>query len=206
VDADAWNARYDTDELVWRAEPNRFLPPEVASMRSGRALDLACGEGRNAVWLAEQGWEVTGIDFSDVAVTKAGEMAADRGVRVAWGVNDLTRWAPAEQSFDLVVIFYLQLPTPERRVAVTSAVRALAPGGTFLFVAHDIDNLTGGVGGPKDPGVLCAPADIVADLATAAVPDLEVERAERVLRPVVTDVGEASAIDCLVRARRGTGD
>lgn len=202
VDADAWNARYDTDELVWRAEPNQFLPPEIEGMRAGRALDLACGEGRNSVWLAEQGWEVTGVDFAGVAVAKAGRLARERGVAVAWGVDDLVSWSPPAESFDLVIVFYLQLPPAERRTVVGSAARALAPAGTFLFVAHDLDNLSHGVGGPKDPAVLPTPDAVVADLATSGVPDLEIQRAERIGRAVVTDDGPATAIDCLVRARR----
>jgi SAM-dependent methyltransferase len=204
VDADAWNARYDTDELVWRAEPNQFLPPEVAALRVGRALDLACGEGRNSVWLAQQGWEVTGVDFSHVAVAKGRRLADDRGVGVTWGVHDLTRWSPPEAAFELVIVFYLQLPAAERRTALVSGARALAPGGTFLLVAHDLDNLRRGVGGPQDPEVLVSPDAVVADLAAASVADLEIARAERVERAVVTDAGEATAIDCLVRATRST--
>ena len=71
MDAADWNARYDTSELIWKGEPNQFLPPEVAGLTPGRALDLACGEGRNAVWLATQGWEVTGVDFAGVGLAKA---------------------------------------------------------------------------------------------------------------------------------------
>lgn len=205
MDADAWNARYDTDELVWRAEPNQFLPPEVAGLRPGRALDLACGEGRNAVWLAEQGWEVTGIDFADIAVAKAGRLAAERGVGVAWGVADLTTWRAAPASFDLVVLFYLQLPAPERRTVISVAADAMAPGATLLFVAHDLDNLTHGVGGPKDPSVLPTPDAVVADLAASGVDDLVVERAERVGRRVVSPDGESTAVDTFVRARRAEG-
>lgn len=206
MDADAWNARYDTDELVWRAEPNQFLPPEVAALRAGRALDLACGEGRNSVWLAQQGWEVTGVDFSGIAVEKGARLAEDRGVTVTWGVHDLTRWSPPASSFELVVVFYLQLPAAERRTVLVSGARALAPGGTFLLVAHDIDNLTRGVGGPQDPEVLVSPDAVVADLAAASVADLEIERAERIGRAVVTEAGEATAIDCLVRATRSTNE
>jgi 2-polyprenyl-3-methyl-5-hydroxy-6-metoxy-1,4-benzoquinol methylase len=63
-----WNARYAASELLWTAEPNRLFAAEIAGLEPGRALDLACGEGRNAVWLAEQGWRVTAVDFSDVAL------------------------------------------------------------------------------------------------------------------------------------------
>ncbi len=90
MDADAWNARYDTAELVWSGEPNLFLPPEVADLEPGRALDLASGEGRNAVWLATQGWQVTAVDFSSVGAEKGARLAAERGVDVEFVVGDAT--------------------------------------------------------------------------------------------------------------------
>jgi 2-polyprenyl-3-methyl-5-hydroxy-6-metoxy-1,4-benzoquinol methylase len=105
-----WNARYAQKELLWTAEPNRLLAAEVASLEPGRALDVACGEGRNAVWLAERGWRVTGVDFADVALTKAAELAAARGVEVEWVPADVLEYEPPARSFDLVVVLYLQLP------------------------------------------------------------------------------------------------
>ena len=180
MDADAWNARYDTAELVWSGEPNLFLPPEVADLEAGRALDLACGEGRNAVWLATQGWQVTGVDFSSVAV---GEGRAPRrpnagSTSSSWSATPPCGFAP-EGGYDLVVVFYLQLPADERRAAVATAVRALAPSGTFLLVAHDLLNLAEGYGGPQDAVVLTTSEAIVDDLAAACLEydvELVVER------------------------------
>lgn len=205
MDAEAWNARYDTTELVWTGEANRFLPPEVEGLAPGRALDLACGEGRNAVWLAQQGWEVTGVDFSSTGVAKAERLAADRGVSGTWIVADATTWEPTPPGFDLVIVFYLQLPAAERRQALRTAARALAPDGTFLLVAHDLLNLSEGHGGPQDATVLTTSEAIVDDLAAASLEldiELVVERAERVDRVVDTPEGERTAIDTLVRARR----
>lgn len=205
MDAADWNARYDTSELVWTGEPNRFLPPEVAGLTPGRALDLACGEGRNAVWLATQGWTVTGLDFSDVGLAKAAKLATDRGVIGVWEVGDATDWSPPEQKFDLVIVFYLQLPAAERRAAMRTAVASMAPGATFLLVAHDLLNLSEGHGGPQDPSVLTTAEDILDDLSAAELEldvELVTERAERVDRPVSTLEGERNAIDTLVRVRR----
>ena len=200
MDREAWNERYRGAELVWTAEPNRFLVAEVAGMTPGRALDLAAGEGRNAVWLAEQGWRATAVDFSDVAIAKADRLATARGVVIDAVVADATGdlagvLDPA--GYDLVLVAYLQLPASERAAALANAVAALAPGGTLLEIAHDAANLGGGYGGPQDAAVLAAPDDVVALLA-----GLEVERAATVERPVETPDGVRIAIDHVVRARR----
>ena len=203
MDAAMWDERYGGAELVWSAEPNRFLPPEVADLAPGRALDVACGEGRNAIWLAEQGWTATGVDFSAVAVDKAAQLAAARGVDATWVAADLMVWDWPSEAFDLVVVFYLQLRRPELAAVLGHAARSLAPGGTLVLVSHDRLNLTDGIGGPQAPEVLQTPQEVVDALEAAGVADLAVERAERVRRPVSTDGGTVDAIDCLVRVRRG---
>ena len=192
-----WNARYAQKELVWTAEPNRRFAAEVEGLEPGRALDLACGEGRNAVWLAERGWRVTGVDFSDVALAKAAELAASRGVEVEWVVADVLDYRPEARAFDLVAVLYLQLPRVELLQALESAAGAVAPGGTLLVLGHDTTNLTQGHGGPKDASVLYTAADVV-----PALGDLVVDRAEVVERTVPLADGEAVAIDAFVRAHR----
>ena len=166
-------------------------------MIPGRALDLACGEGRNAVWLAERGWDVIGVDFADAGLAKAERLAAERSVEVEWVLADVLDYEPPEQAFELVLVFYLQLPAAERRVALGRAADAVAPEGTLLVVGHHLLNLTEGYGGPRHAEVLFTPEDVVAE-----IPGLVVERAERVPRPVQVEGGEATAIDALVRARR----
>jgi SAM-dependent methyltransferase len=197
MNSEAWNRRYAGSELLWSATPNRFLVAEVAGLAPGRALDLACGEGRNSIWLAEQGWRVTGVDFSDVALDKARRIAERRGIEVEWVHADLVQYEPPTAEYDLVALFYLQIPAGERRLVMSRTQAALATGGTLLVVGHDLDNIEHGVGGPQDPKVLYTAADLVAD-----VPELAVEKAERVLRPVAVDGREEEAIDALLRARR----
>lgn len=197
MDRDAWNARYGAEDVVWGLEPNLFVAEHLADLPPGRALDLACGEGRNAVWLAARGWDVTGVDFSDVALAKAAELAASRGVHVDWVVADVLEYEPEPRAFDLVAMLYLQLPREELLHAVRSAVGAVAPGGTLLVLAHDTTNLTAGYGGPKDASVLYTAADLVPELL-----ELEVERAEAVGRSVPLEDGEAIALDAFVRAHR----
>lgn len=190
-----WDERYAAAELIWTAEPNRFLVAEVNGLAPGRALDLACGEGRNAVWLATQGWEVTGVDFSRAGLDKAHHLAQQHQVTAEWILADVTTYRPPPSGFDLVAILYLQLPAEPLAAALGNAVRALAPGGTLLLVGHDTSNLARGHGGPQDPAVLYSPDDIVTNLD-----GLVIDKAERVRRPVQTDQGTVEAIDALVRA------
>jgi SAM-dependent methyltransferase len=192
-----WNQRYAATELVWSAGPNEFLVREMGDLPPGRALDLATGEGRNAVWLARQGWRVTGVDFSDVALGKAQQIAALAGVDIEWVRADVVEYEPEPAGFDLVAILYLHLEPPERRRVLGHASAAVAPGGTLLIVGHDLDNLTRGYGGPQDPERLWVAADAVRE-----VPGLEIEQAGQVVRPVATESGTVEAIDTLVRARR----
>lgn len=197
MDREDWNRRYEGAELLWTAEPNRFLAEEVAELRPGRALDLAAGEGRNAVWLAERGWGVTAVDFSDVALTKARQLAAARRVEVAWVEADVLTYRPEEAWFDLVLVLYLHLPPAQLAVVLQRAITALAPGGVLLVVGHDRTNLTEGHGGPQEPTILYRAEELVSQ-----VQGLRVERAERVRRPVETEAGTVDAIDTLLRAVR----
>ena len=202
MDRHEWNKRYAQKEFVWSIDPNRFVIREVAGLQTGRALDLGCGEGRNTVWLAEQGWHVTAVDFSEAGLEKARELARVRKVEVNWVLADVTAFRPSPASCDLVLICYLQLPALERRAVLAHAHDALVPGGTLLYIGHDLSNLRQGWGGPQDPSVLCTPAEIVADL-----PGFDIIRAEVVRRPVAHEPGhggsaEAVAFDALVRATR----
>ncbi len=115
MDPDDWNERYAARELMWTAEPNRSSWRRSPRSPSGRALDLACGEGRNAIWLAERGWQVTGVDFSEGALDKAARLATARGVEAEWVRADLVEYAPARSAYDLVLVFYLQVPAAQRR-------------------------------------------------------------------------------------------
>jgi SAM-dependent methyltransferase len=192
-----WNERYAATELVWGAGPNQFLEREAEDLRPGRALDLATGEGRNAIWLARQGWRVTGVDFSDVALGKARQIAAAAGVDIEWVHADVVEYEPEREGFDLVTILYLHLDPPERRTVLGRASGAVAPGGTLLLVGHDLDNLTRGYGGPQDPERLWVAAEVARE-----VQGLEIEHAGQVVRRVAIETGTVEAIDTLVRARR----
>ena len=152
-----WNRRWAGERAHASSAPSEFLVAETEALPPGRALDVACGAGRNAVWLARRGWRVTGVDFSDVALRAARELAASAGVEVEWIEADAVTWIPPRRAYDLVTVMYLQLPAPERRAALGHAADAVGPGGTLLVVGHDLLNLTEGWGGPTQAEVLFTP-------------------------------------------------
>ena len=197
MDSTGWDARYAAADLVWSAEPNQLLVAETDDLPAGRALDVGCGEGRNALWLASKGWEVVGVDFSEVGLDKARRIAERRGLAAEWVAADVTTYRPTPGVFDLVVLAYLHLPLLSFHAVLAAATSALAPSGVLLVIGHDITNLTDGHGGPQDPAVLYGPDDVVAGLSGLAI-----DKAERLRRPVATERGTVDAIDVLVRAHR----
>ncbi|HEY2299080.1 MAG TPA: class I SAM-dependent methyltransferase [Jatrophihabitans sp.] len=192
MDASGWDERYRVEGLVWGGPPNRWVVEELSDASPGLALDLACGEGRNALWLVARDWRVIAVDFSAVAIEKAREL--DTHHLVEWVEGDARSYEPP-QPVDLALLCYLQLRPDERRLAVRAAAAALAPAGVLLVIAHDSRNLYDGTGGPKDPRVLYTAADVAADLDGTG---LVIERADEVLRPVPG--ADRPAIDVLLRA------
>lgn len=207
MDAQGWDDRYAGSELVWSASPNMFVEEALADLSPGRALDLAAGEGRNALWLAGLGWDVTAVDFSRVGLDKGASVEArvSTGKPVTWVCADLLTWDGLdshERSWDLVVVAYLQLPEEERQQVVRRAFGALRDGGELFWVAHDSSNLVEGTGGPQDPAVLATADDVLADLGAE---EFEVIRAERVERTVEPEHGgdpARTAYDFVVHLRR----
>ncbi len=198
MDSRQWDERYSGDELVWTSTPNQFLVAEAVGLKAGRAVDLACGEGRNSIWLAEKGWEVTGVDFSPVGLAKAKRFADLWGVQVTWVESAVEEWSPPPERFDLVAMCYLQLPQPSRSAALAVAASAVARGGTLLVVAHDVDNLIHGYGGPPNPDVLYRVSEVTESAVNAG---LTIERAEQAIRVVDTHDGPRDAIDTVIRAK-----
>lgn len=200
MDAAEWDARYAGSDLVWGADPNRFVAAELDQVTPGRALDVACGEGRNAIWLATRGWSAVGVDFSAAAIERATRLAEQAGVAAVteFLVGDVVAGPLPTGPFDAVVVAYLHLPVNERRDTLRRAASLVATGGLLVVVGHDTSNLTDGVGGPQDPAVLFTPEDLVDDVGAGFV----IEKAERVHRPVTTPDGEREAVDALLVARR----
>ena len=191
-----WNDRHRGGTIESR-EPNAILVDVVGESTAGSALDVACGDGVNAVWLASRGWRVTAVDWSDAGLAKARAMARDTGVTIDWVEADLLEWSPSD-TFDLVTVLYLHLPPDERRSAYLAAAAAVAPGGRLLVVGHDRSNLTDGAGGPQDPDLLFTAGELATSLA-ATYPDFTIERADAVPRKTSS---ERAPIDAVLLARR----
>ena len=195
-----WDKRYASKDLVWSAGPNETFAREVGGLAPGRAVDVACGEGRNALWLAEQGWQVTAIDFSTVAIEKAQRIAQHRGVEVQFLAEDVAAYHLEAQVYDLAAVLFLHTDPGEREKWLANVLAALKPGGTFLYVGHDPSNIEHGVGGPQDPQFLPGTDELCGVLT-----GFEIIKAEVIERPVNSDPGHGGdaqgvALDTLVRA------
>ena len=203
MDSASWDERYSGRELVWSATPNMFVEELCADLPAGRAVDLAAGEGRNALWLAGRGWQAHAVDFSEVGLQRAEALAAenlgDAAARLTTEVADLASWEPPAEGFDLVVVAYLQVPAEQRRPMLANAARAVAPGGRLLVIAHHPANIERGIGGPPDPAVNYTEAEVLADIDGSG---LTIDLAVEIQRPVSTPDGERHAIDTLVWAHR----
>lgn len=201
-----WDKRYTAKTLVWSAGPNACLARELDPLKPGSVLDAACGEGRNALWLAEQGWQVTGIDFSAVGIDKARQIADRRGLVLEFLVADLARGPLPDVRYDLVIVLYLHTDPAERALWLPRLIDSVAPAGTFFYLGHDPSNIDHGVGGPQDPALLPSAAEI-----TACLTGFDILKASVEQRPVSADPGHAGdsggiAIDTLVRAVRRSAD
>ena len=198
----AWDERYANKALVWSKEPNRKFAQIAATLPVGCAFDAACGEGRNAIWLASRGWQVTAADFSSVGLQKAQELAGQADTAISWLHEDLTTYRPMEYHFDLVTILYFHTDSDARNTWLPALIKAVRPGGSLIYIGHDPENITQGIGGPQDPDVLPDAEAITQHLA-----DFDIHNAEQSLRDVTSEPGhgaplQGTAIDTLVFATR----
>jgi 2-polyprenyl-3-methyl-5-hydroxy-6-metoxy-1,4-benzoquinol methylase len=189
---DLWNERYRERGALWGAEPNQFVEQRLSGLEPRRVLDMGSGQGRNAIWLAHQGHEVTAVDVSDVAAEQGREIATKVGVAVAFVTADLQEWEPDPGAFDLVLLAYMQAPAPLRQALHAKAARALAPGGTVFIIAHHRDNLEHGIGGPPVLEVLFDEKSVADDFR-----GFEVVENSRIVRRVDRDDIVGDAIDLL---------
>jgi SAM-dependent methyltransferase len=192
-----WDQRYRTADQVWSGRPNGALVAEVAGLTAGRALDVGCGEGADAVWLAGRGWAVTALDVSQVALDRAAEAAETAGLEVSWVHAGLQDAGLPQRAFDLVSAQYPALPKSPDSAAERALLAAVAPGGTLLAVHHDVD-----VEHARASGF--DPADFVAlsDVAALLDDDWRVDVDERRPRHVDGGAGAHHTTDVVLRATR----
>ncbi len=196
-DETAWDARYAELDRVWSGDPNLALTVEAVTLEPGRALDVGCGEGADAVWLARRGWRVTGVDPSAVALDRARLAAADAGVEVAWVRGELQTADLPRGAFDLVSVFYPALDLRTDPVARLASL--VAPGGTLLVVHHAEVDRERALEHGFDPDTLLAPGHVMAD----ALGDGWVVRGpDQRLRTVSGGAGAHHHDDLVVRALR----
>jgi thioredoxin reductase/SAM-dependent methyltransferase len=166
-----WDARYGSAEQIWSGNPNPQLVAQVADLSPGSVLDVGCGEGADAIWLAEHGWQVTAIDISSVALERAAKRAREAGHevarRISWQQADVLTWDPAPRQFDLVSAQFMHLPRPARQALHRRLAAAVRPGGTLLIVGHHPADLETTVGRPHLPDFLYTPEDVAATLDAA---------------------------------------
>ncbi|MGJ9424101.1 SAM-dependent methyltransferase [Aeromicrobium sp. CF3.5] len=158
----SWEERYGTPDRVWSGKPNPQLVAEAEHLPPGTALDIGCGEGADVMWLAELGWTVTGLDFSQSGLDKAAAVARDAGLadRTRFEQGDIRTWQPAE-SYDLISSQFMHLLDGGMRELVPRLADALKPGGLLLVVGHHPDDLRTGLRHASRPGVMFTPDDLV---------------------------------------------
>lgn len=195
-----WDQRYATDELAYGEAPNEFLRQTAERLpRSGDALDIGAGEGRNAIFLASLGLTVLAVDQSEIGLRKAQRLATQRGLALRTEAIDLQRFEAAPESFDVVSSIFCHLPAPLRASVHERVQTWLRPGGLFILEAYAPDQLQRGTGGPQDPALL-APLDTI----LAELQGLKIEHEAALVRSVVEGkfhTGEASVLQVLARKR-----
>ncbi len=195
-----WDARYASPDFVYGTEPNDFLASVASHIPKGRVLSIADGEGRNGVYLATLGHDVTSIDASPVGLAKAQRLAGARGVHITTTVADLAEYPIAPGAWEGIVSIFCHLPAPLRQAVHTQVVRGLAPGGVYVMESYSVDQLRHGTGGPSSADLL-----LTLKLARAELPGLEFLHAAELERDVQEGAchsGRSAVVQVLARKRR----
>ncbi len=207
LSAEFWDERYAGAGRVWSGRPNQRLVEQAADLTPGTALDVACGEGGDAIWLAQQGWQVTAVDVSEVALAKVAEHADEAGLdeKIRLGLYDaLADPRPAgHHTFDLVTVSFLHVPEPDFPIIYRGIAEAVAPGGRLLVTAHHPEDVATGARHDHGPGLLFEPERVLDTLSVGAPGSpWEVEVVDTPVRDQQTDAGPLKVRDTVVRLRR----
>jgi len=205
MDSNYWDEKYSTEEFIYTKVVNRFVAElcgKIPAIGNKRAIELAGGEGRNAVWLAQQGWHIENIDFSQKALDKYLAFAEEQGVAELCSATcaDATLFEPQVSPVELAVIGYLQIPEEQLEIATRRIAGYVSQGGYLMGVWHSRDNLAGGFGGPRDPDVLPNVATISKALEGTG---LEIEILENREGQIQTKEGLKPSTTLVLLAKRG---
>ena len=202
MDHTDWDKRYAETPSVWSSTANEFVMEHLANLPAGKMIDIAGGEGRNALWFARRGWQVENVDFSQVALEKFLARASDENIRENCTATRADATLPTFYALSpahLVVMAYLQITTGELMAAITHGAQALVPGGTFFGVWHARENLSNGYGGPQSPDVLPTQTELHSHAEAAGLTDISVKLVER---DVTVDSLDHTAIDVILMGTR----
>ena len=199
----SWEEQYRAHPELWSGRPNTQLVAEASDAPAGAALDIGCGEGADAIWLADRGWRVTAVDLAPTALERAAAHADAAGPavsgRVRWIQADVMRWVP-DKEYDLVTTHYLHLAGEPRRALFARLAAAVAPGGTLLIVGHDFSDLAAGAHRPDMPEMFFTAEEVAASLAQR---EWEVLVTDARPRPAKVHEGEHIEVhDAVLVARR----
>lgn len=195
-----WDERYAVDDYVYGKEPNEFLAEKSGQLKSGRVLCLAEGEGRNAVYLAEQGFTVTAVDSSKVGLAKAARLARDRGVSIECVLTDLADYEIEAGVWDSVISVFCHLPKQLRRRVHEAVVAGLKQGGTFLLEAYTPRQFSFQTGGPRSKDLLVELKTLKEELA--GLEFIHAEETERIIREGIKHTGRGAVVQVLARKAR----
>ncbi|MDM7990237.1 class I SAM-dependent methyltransferase [Arthrobacter sp. zg-Y877] len=193
-----WDERYAGSDGLWSGQPNPVLVSEASGLAPARALDVGCGEGADALWLAQQGWDVTALDVSGIALSRAARQAERISVEVTWLHSGLVEAALPPASFELVSAQYPVLPRTEQNIAEQALLQAVAPGGVLLLVHHALP----AAHGAQDHGVDLSEYVLPGDVAALLDDGWQVEVDEIRPRHVSAGAGTHHKEDVVLRARR----
>ena len=198
-DIERWNTRFSSDEYVFGTEPNALLRSQVDRLLAGRSvLSVADGEGRNGVWLASRGLQVTAVEGSPVAIAKARRLAAARGVALGFVEADLTTWTWPHAAFDVVVAIFIQFVGPPLRERIFAGMMsALKPGGLLLLQGYRPEQIANGTGGPRTPEYLYTEDQLRRDFAGMIIDHLVAH--DTVLHEGAGHEGASAVIDLVAR-------
>lgn len=194
-----WDERYRVDEYIFGTEPNVFLCTQARRFEPGsKVLDVACGEGRNSVWLARQGCDVLGIDVSPLALQKAHRLAERMAVRVEFRIEDVREWPWEPAAFDAVVCIFIQFAAPSERSRLFQGfVSTLKPGGVLVLQGYTPKQVEYGTGGPPDAAHMYTRAML--EQAFSALEIVHLQEHEQVLAEGTKHVGRSALIDLVAR-------